>query len=152
MSQPAPDWFPYAFPFFFLGMWLTITTVLGYVSGWPSLEQRFPDREEQSIDRMHMQSGSIGNGSLYNPWGNVNYNGCLTLDVCPSGLRVSVWRIFGPFSRPFFVPWQKISVEPVKFLFFQYYRLTFGNYDLPALTIKRSACERITASGQLSMP
>jgi hypothetical protein len=57
----------------------------------------------------------------------VSMSGILTLSACPSGLRVSIWRLFGPFSRPFFVPWEDIRSEKQKVLFIEQAKLTFGS-------------------------
>jgi hypothetical protein len=140
------------FPFFFAGLWLAVTMVLGAWSGWNSLQQSYPDRQEQPIDRMRMQSGMLGSGSSFNPWGGVSYSGCLRFDVCPSGLRVAVWRIFGPLQRPFFVPWNEIRVEKFNLFFFSRYRLNFGNRNDAGLSIGRRAFERIAANSPLNEP
>ena len=112
------------FPFLFIGMWLVITTMLTYFSGWEKLRERFPDHEETPRRRLRFQSGLFGKGSMWNPWGNVSYRNCLRFDICRSGLRVAIWRIFGPFSGPFMVPWDKISVEEKRFLAWRFYRLS----------------------------
>ena len=137
------------FPFFFIGMWLLVTTVLWWFSGWRALQERFPDREEQPVDRLHFRSGMLGQGSVWNPWGTVNYGSCLRFDICRGGLRVAMWRIFAPFSRPFFVPWDRITVEPRRYLFFRTYRLSFGNEDLSSMTVWRPTFARIERSGLL---
>lgn len=136
------------FPLFFVGMWLVATSVLAFFAGWPTLQQLFPDRDEQPIDRLRMQSGSLGKGSLWNPWGNVRYGGCLRFDVCRSGLRVAVWKIFGPFVGPFFVPWPEITVTEWRFLFFRMYRLSLGRSG-SFLTIRARAYRRIAAKSPI---
>lgn len=143
--------FTTSFPFLFIGMWLSISTVFGLISGWYTLHHQYSDRDERPIDRLRMQSGSLGRGSLLTPWGPVPYTGCLRFDVCPSGLRVSVWRIFGLFQRPFFVPWAEINVEEKKVLVFKFYRLSFGRSGGNALWIRRRAFERIAASSPLQV-
>ena len=138
------------FPFFFIGMWLLVTTVLWFFSGWPTLSERFPDRLERPLQVLRFQSARLGKGGPWNPWGAVSYGGCLRFDICAGGLRVRIWRIYGPFSKPFFVPWDKIAVEEKRFLFLRSYRLTFGSSELSALTIRRRAYTRIAASGFLN--
>ena len=145
-SPGLPEWFAFGFLFIFIGMWLIVTTALDYFSGWYSLRRRFPNIDEQAVDRLHFRSGLLGKGSMYNPWGNVSYGNCLRFDVCPSGLRVAVWRIFGPFSGPFFVPWQDISVEQKNLFFLKFYRLSFGGSGESALTIGSWTYRRIAAN------
>jgi len=50
----------------------------------------------------------------------------LNLDVCPSGLRVGMMRLFGVFCRDFFVPWDQISVVRKRRLFWREAKLVFG--------------------------
>jgi hypothetical protein len=118
------------FPFLFIGMWLLITTTLGHFAGWSALRQRFPDRDEAPLRRMHFQSASLGKGSSWNPWGGVSYSSCLRFDICQTGLRVAIYRLFNPFEGPFLVPWSAIAVEEKRILFLRVYRLSFGNPDL----------------------
>lgn len=103
-------------------MWLIIVTLLGRMSGWIALQNRFPDRPDETLVAMRAQSGAMGGISL----AKVNFSGCLRFDVCRKGLRVSVWKIFGPFQRPFFVPWSQIAVSDASIFKFKRYRLTLG--------------------------
>jgi hypothetical protein len=92
------------FPLVFVGMWLAVTTLLGLMSGWYALARHFPDRpEEPGTLELRNQSGTLGLG--------VGLSRILHLSACPSGLRVAINRLFGPFSRPFLVPWKDLAVE-----------------------------------------
>lgn len=91
------------FPLFFIALWLAVTSVLAVLSSWFSLMTRYPNRNETPVLKLHWQSGTMGMG--------VNYNGLLTLSACPSGLQVGIFRIFGPFCRDFFVPWEEVFVD-----------------------------------------
>lgn len=111
-AQTAPEPFPgffAVFPIFFIALWLAVTSILGVMSGWFGLAERFPDRREPTLAKIGGLSGMMGIG--------VSMRGILTLTACQSGLRVSIWRIFGPFSRPFLVPWREISTRPVTIFF-----------------------------------
>ena len=137
------------FPFLFIGVWLLSTTLMAVFSGWTTLAQHFPDRDDRPLKVLRFQSARLGKGGRWNPWGGVSYGSCLRFDICAGGLRVKIWRIFGPFSRPFFVPWDKISVEEQRIFFFRTYRLAFGSSDLSALTIYRRSFKKIESSGLL---
>jgi hypothetical protein len=137
------------FPFLFIGMWFAISSLLGWLSGWLTLQERFPDRQEPPIERLRFQSAGLGKGHVWNPWGKVSYSRCLRFDLCRTGLRVAIWRIFGLFCHPFLVPWERISVEEKRILFFRVYQLSFGDDKLSALTIRARTYERIKASGFL---
>ena len=123
-----------------------------FFAGWFELQDLYPNREEEPLDRLRFVSGAIGTGSLLNPWGNVSYGRCLSLDVCPGGLRVRVQRFFVPFQKPIFVPWACITVERKRILFISRYRLEFARTDGRALTISKRAVDRIARTGQLKQP
>jgi hypothetical protein len=91
------------------GLWLAITTTLGIFSGWFLLMWKYPDRKEEALLQLKRQSGSMGLG--------VAMQGVLNISVCPSGLRVGIMRIFGPFCRNVFVPWEVITVKRKNRLF-----------------------------------
>ncbi len=141
--------FPYFFVPLFLAMWLAITSMLGFFAGWFELQELYPDLDERPVDRLRGVSGGIGSGSLLNPWGNVSYGSCLTLDVCNRGLRVRVWRLFAPLQKAIFVPWECMTVEEKKLLFVRRYRFEFARTNGRALTVGRRAFARIGRSGLL---
>jgi hypothetical protein len=88
-------------PVLFVGLWLFVTGLLGLVSGWFALAEHYPDRPETAILKMAYLSGKLG---------AVRVNGALKLSTCPSGFRVGMMRLVGPFSRDFLVPWDEITV------------------------------------------
>jgi hypothetical protein len=142
----------YLFLLLFPAFWLAVTTLLGVMAGWFELQDLYPDRDEEPSDCLRFVSGAIGRGSLLNPWGNVSYGGCLSLDVCRGGLRVRVWRIFAAFQKPIYVPWPCITVEMKHLLFFPRYRLEFARTDGRALIISKRAFDRIARTGLLKQP
>jgi hypothetical protein len=111
-------YFPIAFPVFFLGLWVCVGSVLGAMSGLYALADRYPDRPEQAQLKLRHLSGTMGRG--------VNMSGILNIDVCPSGLRMSVWKLFVPFSRNVFVPWRDLGVERKTMFGWKFAVLTFG--------------------------
>ncbi|MEA3081469.1 MAG: hypothetical protein QOD54_1137 [Sphingomonadales bacterium] len=147
------NWFPYAFPFFFVGMWLLATTMLGFMSGWFSLQQWYPDDgNEEPLLKLRGQSGSMGIG--------VQLNSCLTLRAYPSGLGVGIWRIFGLFQKPLRIPWSEIEAEPSRIFFFvPTVKLHFGRPSNGTLKISARSwfrlVEAVPQSGsgkQIQMP
>jgi hypothetical protein len=127
-------------PALFLCLWLFVTALFGLFSGWFRLQRQFPRSDETPLLRLRMQSGMMG-------W--IHLNGVLTLDACESGLRVGMWRLFGPFERPFEVPWDRIEAEPVSpFLLGPMVRLRFGRPEAGRLAINLRAWERLKAASQ----
>ena len=133
-SLPAFTWV--LFPL----LWVLITWVLGFSTGWFKLQARFPADDEAPLLRLRMQSGM-----MY--W--IRLNGILTLDACRSGLRVSLWKLFGPFQQPFQVPWDQIEVEPVSAIFLgPKVRLRFGKPEMGRLIIDLRTWERLKAASK----
>jgi len=130
-------WFPYAFPFLFVGMWLIVTTMLGFMSGWFNLQQWYSDEgRDEPLVKLGGQSGAMGLG--------VSFSGCLVLRSYPSGLGLAVWRIFGPFQKPLLIPWREIEATEKKYLFFiRMVRLDFGRPSNGRLTIRSKVWERL---------
>ncbi len=52
-------------------------------------------------------------------------------------------RLFGPFSRNFFVPWKDLVVVRKKFLFWPVAKLQFGNPTTGSLTISAYVADRL---------
>ncbi|MXO90485.1 hypothetical protein [Pontixanthobacter aquaemixtae] len=141
-------------PVFLIGfgaIWLGVTALLGALSGWSSIESRYPDNSrDRTLETLRFQSGSIG----YLWMGGVQYRGCLRLDICQTGLRVSVSRFLGPFSRPFFVPWGDIRTEKVQLLFVPAIRLCLGLPEAGRLAVTHRCARKIASAseGRFKLP
>jgi hypothetical protein len=78
-------------------IWLLVFVILGFLSGWYLLMRVFPDRpHEEALAIFKGENGMVGPVSMH---------GTLTLSLCPSGLRVGIMKLFGPFQKDFLVPW-----------------------------------------------
>jgi hypothetical protein len=119
--------------------------VLGVASGWFRLQRAFPDHMEEPIERLRFQSGAMG-GAM-----PANFGSCLTLEICATGLRVSLLRLLGPLQRPFFVPWSSIRVGRRRILFRHFYELTFGLPAVGNLLLAERTAKRIAASAPLHL-
>ena len=142
-QDTMPSWFPVFFPVFFVFMWLSITTLLALFSGWFQLRRQFPITGDTPLLKLRMQSGMMG-------W--VNFSGILSFAACQSGLRIGVWRLFGPFSSPFQVPWDQIEAEPVTRFLMPMVRLGLGRPAIRKLTINARTWERLKAASQNIAP
>lgn len=141
MSHPMTDsetrWFFTIFPFLFVGIWLAISTMLGVLSGWFALQRQYPRGDRRAMLTLRGKSGSMGIG--------VAMNGILTLSACDGGLRIGISRIFGPFQRPFLVPWSAIRAEPKRVFFVPSTKLRFGSPEIGSLTVDAAAWQRLAA-------
>lgn len=135
---------PIFFPLFFVALWLAVTTILALLSGWFKLTAEFPDQSIEPILRLRGQSGTMGLG--------VGMRGILILSVCPTGLRVGMMRIFGPFCRDFFVPWESIAVVRKTVLFRPVAKLQLGNPVVGTLSIPTHAADRIARAAMGCWP
>jgi len=122
---------------FFVALWLLITTLLGGLSGWSAIARRFPDRTETPRIQLKGQSAAMGMG--------VQLRGILTFAACPSGLRVAIWRVFAPFSKPFFVPWDEIDARPKGGLFVDMMRLGLGKPEAGTMTVTARSWQRLSS-------
>jgi hypothetical protein len=132
------------FPLFFASLWLTATTILAVLSGWLRLMAKFPNRTIEPTLQIRGQSGSMGLG--------VHMRGILTLAVCPAGLRVGIMRVFGPFCRDFFVPWEDIRVTRKTALFWPVAKLQFGSPAIGTLTIPAHIANKLARAAMGRWP
>jgi len=143
MNASLEQNFPLYFPIFFALMWFAVTVLLGFMSGWYTLMRRYPDRSEVALRTFQNQSGSIG---------PVGARSLLTLSVCPSGLRVGMMRIFGPFSKDFLVPWHEISVARKDRFLWKVAKLSFGNPPAGSLTLMADLADHLARVAGQSWP
>jgi hypothetical protein len=143
MQDQLNDYFPFAFPVFFLGMWLAVTILLGFLSRWYVLARRYPDRNEAALLQLNGQSGTVGIVGMRN---------ILRIAVCPSGLRLGIMKIFGPFSRDFFVPWEEIAVTRKDRFFWKSATLHFGNPIQGSLSIASHLADKLAQASPRRWP
>ena len=143
MQGEPVQWPWFLFPLAFAGLWGAVTTILTFMAGWPTLAHRYPNTAEVARLKLSWQSGTMGFG--------VGMRGVLTLSACPSGLRVEIWRVFGPFAKPFLVPWNEIETSNRSVFFAAMKRLNFGRPQVGKLTIQARIWERLVEqSGDLA--
>ena len=125
------------FPLFLAAFWLAITVVVALPAGWFRLMTKFPDQQAKPVLRLSRQSGTMGAG--------VYMRGALRLSVCSSGLRVGIMRLFAPFCRDFFVPWENIAITRRKGLLGPVVDLQFGSPVIGSLSISGNTADRLAA-------
>jgi hypothetical protein len=135
--------FPLYFPLFFVVMWVTVTTLLSVWSGWLVLMRTYPDREEAPLESFSMQSGSMN---------RVSMRSILKLSPCPSGLRLGIMRLFGPFCRDFLVPWNELSVVRKDQFFLRVAQISFGRPAIGTLTICADVADRLARAAGSHWP
>ena len=131
------------FPVMFAAIWFGVTFLLGWMSGWHSLMERYPDRHETPLLQLSWQTGVMGTMG-------VNYKNILRLASCPSGLRVGVMKMFGPFARDFMVPWRDIEVKRKRWFWMDVAELSFRDHG--KLTVAASIADRLAAAAGKNWP
>src|SRR6266852_4733190 len=89
-------------PLFVLTVWCTALFVIGRVSGWALLANRFRTDSRFPGQIWTWQSARMR-------WG-CNYNNCLTLGSDPSGLYLSIMLLFRIGSPSLLIPWPEVTV------------------------------------------
>lgn len=132
--------FAVAFPAF----WIFVTSMIAEIGGWNRVARRFPDREREPANaRFRFCSAQLGS-SLFGP----SYNHILTFEVCDTGLRIRVWKVFGFLSKPIFLPWNAFRTEPFQWFIWSACRIIYGREKRDAVIIRRPLAEKIAvASG-----
>jgi hypothetical protein len=143
MNELIRQNFPLYFPLFFLVMWITVTTLLGVLSGWFVLMRTYPNREEACLQSLSWQSGSMN---------LVGMRSVLKLSPCSSGLRLGIVRLFGPFCRDFLVPWDEISVVRKDRFFAKIVQISFGRPAIGKLTVSADVADRLARAASSHWP
>lgn len=98
-GHPAP--LPLTLVIFAAG-WLAMSFFLDGMTGWPALQRRYPEIKE---DQLPIRGFSAAWG------GALSRRGWLMVSAGRSGLRVTPFKLFAPFTRPITVPWNEISAQ-----------------------------------------
>lgn len=111
MESPGSDGlFTTIYPFAFLVFWVLIITLIGHLSGWQRLAQRYRATTPVSGRRWRWQYGSIG-------W--VGYNGVLILTANAEGLFMEVFWPFSLGHPRLLIPWHEFRDAEVTTFFFR---------------------------------
>ena len=138
------------FILFFAVLWFGICAIIRKVSGWSDLESAFPDHSEANlIKRFRFASARFGHKVA-----GMNYSHCLTFDVCDTGLRVTLMKILGPTSKPFFVPWGQLSAHNSEALVIPHHRFDFGRPPVRSAHLFTPTAKKIAdaSQGKLHFP
>jgi hypothetical protein len=103
-ANSPPEWFAVAFPVFFIGMWILVTTLLGWIGGHMALLARFPPVEEPKETVFRWASGAMRAG--------VSFNNALYVGLGTRGLHLAPNALFRPIFRRGVpcIPWQEIRL------------------------------------------
>ena len=105
---------------------------------------KYPDQNDEPILELGFQSGSMRIG--------VYMRSILMVSVCATGVRVGMFRLFGPFCRDFFVPWEDVTVIRKTVLFLPVAKLQFGSPVVGTLSISGHLADRLARAATRHWP
>lgn len=121
-------------PLGFVAWWCFICFILGLLSGWHGLAQRYRTDLPAPDGQRSFQSGMVG-------W--VNHRSTLCLGATAEALDLRVVRLFRPGHAPLRIPWDHIVDEGEAFsLFVKVAKLRLGRHG-PTLRIRRDTWEAL---------
>jgi hypothetical protein len=124
-----PPWLIiFAFPIFFVLLWIIITAFTSWLGGWARLAGYYAALSPFSGQKRTMQSGYLN-------W--ARYRGVLTLGANESGLYLAVMVLFRVGHPPLLIPWHDITVTVKKGILGTYMVLTFAKVPGMKLRIRR---------------
>jgi hypothetical protein len=123
------------FPVYFVGMWLLVSAISSYTSGWSLLAGRYRLTSIYLGRRWPWQSGQMR-------W-CTNYGNCLTLGCDEMGLYLAVMPLLRFHHPPLLVPWTDVSVSYKRRLFWDFVRLGLGRDPEIPLLLRPKIAEKL---------
>lgn len=112
-----PVWSAFAFVIYFVALWTGVGFIIGLVSGWHSLAERYKTDRMFPDHKRRMRSAKMRFSA--------SYNNVLTLASDLEGLYLGVFVVFRVGHPPLFVPWSEIQVDEPKRYFFLMSRMFY---------------------------
>ncbi|MDP9122585.1 MAG: hypothetical protein M3O15_14660 [Acidobacteriota bacterium] len=124
-SSPPPLWAPALAGFiFFVCIWLAVTSLLAWLSGWRALARGFAADSEPEGKVFRRQVVYMG---------RISENGATCLIVAQRGLYLYAFVLFRAFRPPLLIPWEKVRLAGERRL----WRWTAYELDLGAVSTVR---------------
>ena len=97
----------------FVVLWLLMSGLVSWLSGWYGLSRRFHNADAVDGERFSFRSAAIGWR-----WFPISYGNCLFATIGSKGLALSILFPFRFLHPPLLIPWSAIDrCEEVKFWF-----------------------------------
>jgi len=93
---------PWAVPFFVVGLWVLVSTLIAWMAGHIALLSRFPPVNEALMERFHFASGYMR---------LVHFGNALFVGIGPRGLHLAPNALFRPllFRGVPCIPWPELT-------------------------------------------
>jgi hypothetical protein len=128
------------FVIFFVGMWLGVTILLSYTSGWAGLAKIYRASKPFHGVRWTPFHAQLGEAGLLGSFGN-----SLNIGANAEGLHLSVFILFRVNCPALFIPWEDVSIESKKILGFRYKEFRFQQVPSVPLRVSEKQGEKIVA-------
>ncbi len=102
-------------PAYFIFLWLVVTTIVSYASGWTALAGRYTSSTPFAGAQWSWKSGQMQR--------RVGYGNCLVLGAGPQGFYLATMWFFRFHHAPLLIPWSEISMGRRKRFLFEYLHL-----------------------------
>jgi hypothetical protein len=112
----------------FVGMWLLVTFLLGYASGWVTLAKFYRASQPFHGTNVRVRGARMGHGPLG------SYRNVITVGVNPQGILLHKFFPFKISSPDLFVPWTDVTVTRGKWWFRDYVEFRFAR--APAIPLR----------------
>jgi hypothetical protein len=137
--------FGFIFPFYFVGLWVSVTYLVALIGGWRLLAKRFRLQGTFTGEKWHMQSARMRAQTHY---GNV-----LTVGANPEGLLIVPFILFRAWQPALFVPWTEITASNMtQLFFFKSVVLSLGRSEQVPFRIRPKLAARVEAAAGPGWP
>ncbi len=131
---------PWVIPLFFVALWVLVGTVVGRLSGWYLLAERYRANTPFQGETWPFQSAQMRYQS--------HYNNCLTFGADPQGLSIAMLFILRAGHPPLFIPWGELELQPNRRLFVRGYELRFRQVPGVYMWVWAKLGEKIARASQ----
>ena len=118
-----------------LVIWIGISTSVGPLAGWPSLQRSFPKPHGEILSRERLEWAVIGRG--------VTCRNVLRISAYRDGVGIEMSRWFGVFNRPVIVPWEEVFPCPIDQGTTKLVKVKFGEPERTSIVIAEDCWSRI---------
>jgi len=126
--------FPYGFLACFAGMWIGISFLFSWMSGWRGLSSRYRAAAKPDGESLLWSSADLG---------GVTFRSCLNFTLSAEGLYAEPSLLFRLFMPPLLIPWRDVRFEGLKtILFFETSCFRLGGEAGPVLCVRRRTGDR----------
>ena len=120
----------------FLAVWYGSMLLIAWTGGWRELAGVY--RAETPITAAREWRNKYGQLRRL-----TRYNGCLNIAANAMGMQLSLWKMFRPGHPPLFIPWDDVTTQVERGVFFEMVRFSFRRAPEVPLRLRRDLAEEV---------